>query len=232
MLVTHKKEIARWLNDPTEPELWVRAKYDETKSWYKISFYTSTWSEDYHYIVDDKLAELRKLQLDDSSIKFEYYNYELDGWIETTDPLWNLDTMYRINLDTRYPIFKVCNKDTNKAVVVKFTGLNSGEVVFAMPKSDYKVGFTFKCGLKHTDECWEDVEYNLERGLFDKQPVLCWNVVKGKVKSAKTINLYDAKNDCVFTLNGKRNGRKYTKYMKYPHPNDEFIVEMFRTLKD
>jgi len=229
MLEAHKKEIRRWLDNKSEPKMWVRRKNDKLKVWDKISFDDCYWLDNYYYIVDDEQANLRKIAVDELDATFEYYNESLDGWFETVLPEWNIDTKYRVKQKVEYPIFKVGNKGTDREFIVEFSSLTIGKVVFAMTNSCYSIGHIFAGELNHTDDCWEDVIYNSERGLFDKQPVLCW---EGDNIFEKCIRFYDAKNDKTFSIKGNRDGFKPDNIIPYPHPNDDFIIEMYKNLKD
>ena len=136
----NKQEIQRWLNTLDEPLIWVRGKENTFSSWHKQPFADCSWSNDCIYIIDDNLAELRKLQIDKPATKFEYWSEELKKWKEIQPINWNINVDYRIKSKHTYPIFKVANKGTGKEYIVKFTGLNVGEVVFAMADTTYNIG--------------------------------------------------------------------------------------------
>jgi len=222
-----KREIERWVENGSNPKIWVRNKKDESKTWRKVDFEDVTWSIDCYQIVDDKYAELRKLKRDKPETKIEYYSEGLGGWFETISPDWDLNTKFRVKREFNEPVFKVCNKGTDKEFVVKFTSPNKGDIVFALPESGYKAGYIYNGSLD--DECLEDVAYNSERGFFDKQPIFCRDKEDVGVGS---IEFYDAINDRTFTECGRRGGTDYDIYVAYPHPNDDFIVDMYRQLKD
>jgi len=276
MLDRHKKEIQRWLNNSSEPKVWVIAIFK--KNWQLRKFSTCYWEDYCYYIIDDEQAELRKLQIDERRAEFEYYSVLKHGWVYTEKPLWNKYGQYRVKpifkvrdkikyrdcnevctiksiLDDRYmldnkeyilftnqfeyellkdefeyPIFKATSKGTDKEYIVKFTDLTTGEVVFAMPDAPYLVGVKANDWTAHTNnDKWQDVLYDKEKDLYDKQPILCWN---NNYKTTKHIKFYDALNKCIFDYNGKGNGCRYDNYIPYPHPEDNFIIEMYKNLKD
>jgi len=242
MLKKHKIEIQRWLENPNESGIWVKgkigkntkwfnSKFDESSKWIKLKFEDCEWDENRHYIVDDEQAELRMLQIDEPNTNFEYYNEKIGRWLETVLPEWNINTKYRVKQEVKYPIFKVGKKGTEEEFIVKFTGLNSGEVVFVMPKSKYKIGYVSDTWFEHNRKGggWKDVNYNPERGLYDKQPIICWD---NNMETAKIVGFYDVKNDGVFNIEGYRDGFEYENYVPYPHPDDKFITEMYRKLED
>jgi len=227
MLKEHKKEIQRWLYDKKEPKMWVKDKFVNNGEWFKVEFEDCSWDKECYYIVDDKCAELRKLQIDEPNTKIEYYSERLNRWFETTCPEWDINTKYRVKQD---PIFKVSNKGTNKEFIVRFTGLKTGKVVFAMPDSPHKIGYESDRWCNHNEEdCWKDVSYNPKRDLYDKQPIICWG---NNMETVKIIGFYDIENDGVFNKEGYRDGFEYENYAPYPHPDDEFIIEMYIELED
>jgi len=226
MLKEHKDEIQRWLNNPKELGIWVRNKKDKG-IWGKINFEDCEWHNDFYYIVDDEQADLRRLQKDKPDTRFEFYSEHLGGWREIGCHIWDINLKYRIKQDFSYPIFKVANKGTDKEVIVKFTGLEQGIVVFKMPNSPYSIGYETDEWVQHTNNYWQDVVYSPERDLYDKQPVICWD--NNKVIN-RNVGFYDAENDRVLNNIGFRNGYKYENYIPYPYPDDNFITEMYKKL--
>jgi len=225
MLKKHKLEIQRWLENTNEPDVWVKNENDKIKTWKKQSFEDCSWDKNCHYIVDDKYAELRKIQIDKPDTKFEYWDEYEKKWLDTY-PLWD-SCLYRIK--PTYPIFKVSGKGTNEEFVVKFTGPTVGEVVFAMPDSTYTIGHVSDGWYEHNrKDCWEDVSYNPKRRLYDKQPIVCWD---NNMETVRIVGFYDIENDGVFNIEGCRDGFEYDNYTPYPHPDDKFIIEMYRKLE-
>jgi len=100
-----------------------------------------------------------------------------------------------------YPLYF---KFSKTGIIVKFTSLTNRETI-ANPNNsmlaDGKIGFTTNTSAHTEERYWLPVMYSKERGLYDKQPVLMWNCT-----SLPFIRFYDAISDCVFLLNGSRNG--------------------------
>jgi len=104
--------------------------------------------------------------------------------------------------------YPICCKSTDSSLVVLFTELNVGTVL--QPASDWKSGDYCADFVAHTDKNnWEQIPYNKERELFDKQVVYCWDNEDGVVVE---VRFYDAINDKVFTSIGKRNGLSWNYY--------------------
>ena len=71
--------------------------------------------------------------------------------------------------------------------------------------------------------------YDEEKGLYDKQAVLCCDSLD---LTTRVLNFYDAKNKTTFNIDGTRNDWVYDNYTPYPHPDDDFIIEMYKNLED
>jgi len=225
----NKQEIQRWLNTLDEPLIWVKEKENTFSSWHKQPFLSCNWLDNYIYIIDDNLAELRKLQIDKPGTKFEYWSERSKKWKKIQPINWNINIDYRIKIKYKYPIFKVGNKGTDGEYIVKFTSITNGEIVFAMPNNYYTVGEKLTNWVKHTDESWQDVLYDEEKGLYDKQPVLCYDNLD---LTTRVLNFYDTKNKTTFSSDGTRNGCGYDNYIPYSHPDDDFIIEMYKNLEE
>jgi hypothetical protein len=81
-------------------------------------------------------------------------------------------------------------------------------------------------------ETLTDVPYNAERGLYDKQPVWCWD---DDYIAIKVLNFYDAQDDMVFDMDGSRSSVKYTNMEPVTPAQLEtmpFIWDMYLKLKD
>jgi len=103
------KEFDRWI-EAGRPSVWYKTKHTD-EMWMEV--YIPAWEPENDYIIDDKHATLRRLQVGEPETKFEV---ELsDGWTDVREPLWNLDNEYRVKVesetDTYYevidPIAKV-----------------------------------------------------------------------------------------------------------------------------
>ena len=87
------KEFDRWI-EAGRPSVWYKTKHTD-EEWMKV--YPPAWNHINIYIVDDKHAELRKLQVDSPETKFEVKLTE--SWSEIREPLWDLDAEYRVKVE-------------------------------------------------------------------------------------------------------------------------------------
>lgn len=91
-------------------------------------------------------------------------------------------------------------------LIVVFTALTTG-IEVSSENSKVQDDWT-----PHTEYVWEPIPYNEERGLYDKQPVACWD---DRHKYSRTVRFYDALNDSTFAHNGERSGYVYHNYKPY-----------------
>ena len=123
-----------------------------------------------------------------------------------------------------YPIY--CkNKDTS--LVVKFTGLKSGEVV-ANNIYHKEVGKKRNDWVKHTDaNTWQQLDVCEKTGFFDGQLVWCWNNPDSHMRYLK---FYDVKNKCTYCYNGTKDGNYYSNYEPFEGNYPDWALEAFQTL--
>jgi hypothetical protein len=108
-----------------------------------------------------------------------------------------------------YPIYK---KNTIAKSIVKFTGLNTGIHILS-PNGLPSTGEEENDWVKHTDYIWEDIAYDEDRELYDKQPVWVWDDWDNRDTSGGVIRFYDAINKCTFWMHGgQRKGNRYDTY--------------------
>ena len=108
--------------------------------------------------------------------------------------------------DFDYPIVK---RTKGSGLVIKFTGLEEGVVLFG-GTSKHKLGMEHKDWMPHTyTDYWDDVAYDKDRGLYDKQFVECWN---NKYTTSRDLCFYDAINKCAFSCYGTRMSSAYDNY--------------------
>lgn len=114
----------------------------------------------------------------------------------------------------KYPIF--C-KLKDSSLVVKFTGLTTGELVVG---NEYqKVGNKRNVWIKHTDtNIWQQLDVCEKTGFFDGQLIWCWDNDDTHIRDLK---FYDAKNKCTYIFNGKKDGSDYDNYAPFEgnYPN-------------
>ena len=126
--------------------------------------------------------------------------------------------------EIKYPIY--C-KLKGSSLVVKFTGLQSGELVVNSKYS--KLGTTFNECRVHTDtNTWQQLEVCEKTGFFDGQLVWCWDNNDTYIRYLK---FYDAKNECVYKFNGNRNGIFYHNYKPFEGNYPDWALEAFQTLE-
>lgn len=107
-----------------------------------------------------------------------------------------------------YPIYK---RSKRTGIVVKFTGLNTGEVVVG--DAFHALGKKTNNWALHTNlNIWQDFDpYELNKPQ-DKDLVWCWSVPE----CSREARFYDAKNNCSFTAYGTRPGIGWTNYEVIP----------------
>jgi len=117
-----------------------------------------------------------------------------------------------------YPLYF---KHTYSGIIVKFTALQCREAIANPLRSLIplrEIGFFSDSSIPHTnDQAWEEIPYNREHKLYDKQPVL----VQDSPKHLPQIRFYDALNNNVFDFDGSRNpyyGRQDFRPLLTPPP--------------
>ena len=107
--------------------------------------------------------------------------------------------------EINYPIY--C-KLKGSSLVVKFTELQSGEVV--VNNNYYNVGDKSTDWRSHTDtDVWQQLDVCEETGFFDGQLVWCWDNDDTHVR---TLRFYDVKNKCTYQFDGTEDGHDYDNY--------------------
>jgi len=88
----HSAEMHRYADSKEGICVWYRHR--KSKSWVKA--FVPEWHKDYHLIIDDKHAKLRKLQIDEPNTKFEFQADD-GNWFDTV-PTWLTITEYRVKV--------------------------------------------------------------------------------------------------------------------------------------
>jgi hypothetical protein len=131
--------------------------------------------------------------------------------------------------DFKYPIYMQWLQDK---AVVKFIAKNTGVVVVAGSSGSEmtSLGFSFDKWIPHTDEnFWQPIVYDEERGIADKQLCEC----SESDTHIRIVGFYDAKNKCLFSFNGRRNGFSYDNYCPIPYVKyPDWAKEAQSTLED
>ena len=123
-----------------------------------------------------------------------------------------------------YPIY--CNlKDSS--LVVKFTDLQSGEVV--INNDNNNVRDNYHIFTNHTDtNTWQQLEVCEKTGFFDGQLVWCWDNDDTHVV---TLRFYDAKNKCTYQFDGTEDGHDYDNYEPFEGNYPDWALDAFQTLE-
>ena len=122
-------------------------------------------------------------------------------------------------------------KHRAKGYIVKFTGLERGEVVFASSIKD--IGVKSDTFSRHTNtDVWKEIPYDKETGFYHKQLVWCWDTIWTHLKQ---LRFYDVRNSCSFYWDGTGDSAEFDNYEPYDWSCafiNEWAVEAVKTLKD
>lgn len=122
-----------------------------------------------------------------------------------------------------YPIY--C-KLKDSSLVIKFTGLQTGEVV--VNNYPHNVGYNRYDWIKHTDKNeWQRLDVCTETGFFDGQLVWCWD---NEDTHFRVLRFYDAKNKCTYQFDGNKDGSDYDNYEPFEGNYPDWALEAFQTL--
>ena len=126
--------------------------------------------------------------------------------------------------EIKYPIY--C-KFKDSSLVIKFTELQSGEVV--INNNYYNVGNKNADWRSHTDtDVWQQLDVCEETGFFDGQLVWCWDNNDTYIRYLK---FYDAKNECTYCYDGTRSGTCIDNYEPFEGNYPYWALKAFQTLK-
>ena len=125
----------------------------------------------------------------------------------------------------KYPIY--C-KNKYTSLVVKFTGLKSGEVVVSNMFHN-KVGKKCNDWIEHTnDNIWQQLDVCEKTGFFDGQLVWCW---QNEFTHSKHLRFYDVKYKCAYDYSGKKGGFGYDNYEPFEGNYPDWALEAFQPLE-
>ena len=123
-----------------------------------------------------------------------------------------------------YPIYYKLKKSS---LVVKFTGLQSGEVV--VNSKHYNIGDKSTTYRSHTDtKTWQQLDVCKETGFFDGQLVWCWDNDDTHVRA---LRFYDAKHKVAYMFDGNRDGYSFGNYEPFEGNYPDWALEAFQTLE-
>ena len=123
-----------------------------------------------------------------------------------------------------YPIYYKLKKSS---LVVKFTGLQSGEVVVNSKYNKTKKTVT-NCKRYTDTRFWQQLDVCEKTGFFDGQLVWCW---ENNQTHFKCLRFYDAKNKCTYYSDGKKDGSDYDNYEPFEGNYPDWALEAFQTLE-
>ena len=126
--------------------------------------------------------------------------------------------------ETKYPIY--C-KLKDSSLVVKFTALQTGEVV--VNNYPHNVGYNRHDWIEHTDKNeWQQLDVCEKTGLFDGQLVWCWDDNDTHMRYLK---FYDAKDKRTYCFDGTKYGSSYHNYSPFEGNYPDWALEAFKTLE-
>ena len=123
-----------------------------------------------------------------------------------------------------YPIY--C-KLIDSSIVVKFTGLTTGELVIG---NEYQK-VVEKCNewIKHTDKNeWQQLDVCEKTGFFDGQLVWCWD---NNTTHMRLLKFYEAKRKGTYQFDGTRCGVSFDNYAPFEGNYPDWALEAFQTLE-
>ena len=123
-----------------------------------------------------------------------------------------------------YPIYYKLKKSS---LVVKFTGLQSGEAV--VNDKDNNIGDKSANWIRHTDtDVWQQLDVCEETGFFDGQLVWCWD---NNDTHSRMLKFYDTKHKCTYQFDGTEDGFGYDNYEPFEGNYPDWALEAFQTLE-
>ena len=123
-----------------------------------------------------------------------------------------------------YPIY--C-KLKNSSLVVKFTKLQSGEVV--VNNTFNNVGNRSSIWQNHSEtNIWQQLDVCEETGFFDGQLVWCWD---NNDTHSIELKFYDVKHECTYQCDGNRYGSVFGNYEPFEGNYPDWALEAFQTLE-
>jgi hypothetical protein len=138
-----------------------------------------------------------------------------------------IEALKRQNTEKEEFNYPICCKLKDSSLVVKFTGLQSGEVV--INEDGWNVGESSIAWTKHTNKNeWQQLEVCKKTGFFDGQLVWCWDDTDSHIRFLK---FYDAKNKCTYEYSGRKWGYNYKNYEPFKGNFPDWALEAFQTLE-
>ena len=123
-----------------------------------------------------------------------------------------------------YPIYR---KLIHSSLVVRITGLNSGELV--VNDKYYKVGEHIKNWSNfNNNNVWQQLDVCEKTGFFDGQLVWCWD---NNTTHMRLLKFYEAKRKGTYQFDGTRCGVNFDNYEPFEGNYPDWALEAFQTLE-
>ena len=230
------KDVMEWFYSQPEQETSILVRDKENDSWYAIN--NPSFAEKYDYLINDEYVELRKAIYEGKSI--EFLDMHTNKWCESITQNPNCIFVhevkrYRVKKEIEYPVYR-----KNDFMIVKFINERDYEILFIFNKEKAK-SYAETNLLCHSLEIgmvvlfedinssqWETVLYDVKRGLYDGQPVWCWDNADVASRKVKFFNVAEHR---PFSYTGYKGGINYQHYKAYEHPNDEWLINAYNELK-
>ena len=138
-----------------------------------------------------------------------------------------IEALKKQNTEKEKSIYPIYCKLKDSLLVVRFTGLTTGELVIG---NEYqKVGEKCNEWIKHTNtNTWQQLNVCEKTGFFDGQLVWCW---ENEFTHSKHLRFYDSKTKCAYDYSGNRGGFRYENYAPFEGNYPDWALEGFQTLE-
>ena len=137
-----------------------------------------------------------------------------------------IEALKKQNIEKEKITYPIYCKVKHSSLVVKFTELQSGEVV--VDGKCYKTKATiFGCKECTDTRFWQRLDVCKKTGFFDGQLVWCWD---DEHTHSRVLRFYDAKNKCTYHYLGRRGGSSYHNYSPFEGNYPDWALEAFQTL--
>ena len=138
-----------------------------------------------------------------------------------------IEALKKQNTEKKEITYPVYCKLKNSSLVVKFTGLESGELV--VNDKYYNIGDKNTDWRSHTDSnIWQQLDVCEKTGFFDGQLVWCWS---HDDTHTRILKFYDVKYKCSYQFDGCRKGHVFDNYEPFEGNYPDWALEAFQTLE-
>lgn len=138
-----------------------------------------------------------------------------------------IEALKKQNTEKEKIKYHIYCKLKDSSLVVKFTELQSGEVV--INNNYYNVGNKNTDWRSHTDnDVWQQLDVCEKTGFFDGQLVWCWDAF---TTHYRTLRFYNVKNERTYCYDGTKGGNYYHNYEPFKGNYPDWALESFQTLE-